>query len=318
MRRLILTLLAIVIPAVLAAAASRAQAQWTAPCIDGEAEPACQFWLGKVAAVHDGDTVEVRITEGPRRLVRVRIVGIQAMEQRVYSSNPRRRRGECHSLEATARLEQLLKASRGVVRLAAQDPASRTGFRWRRSLAVNLNGRWHDVGRILVSEGLALWLPHRLEYGWNVTYSWMAQQAAATGLGLWSTESCGAGPLATLRVKVHANAKGNDSENLNGEWVRIRNEGPTEVSLEDWWIRDSALRRYEFPWWAVVPAGGSIRVRVGDGEPTDRNFYWGLSQPAFENPKPNGHGMGDGAYLFDPQGDLRSWSIYPCYFACGP
>ena len=26
--------------------------------------------------------------------------------------------------------------------------------------------------------------------------------------------------------------------------------------------------------------------------------------------------MGDGAYLFDPQGDLRAWEIYPCLVAC--
>ena len=25
---------------------------------------------------------------------------------------------------------------------------------------------------------------------------------------------------------------------------------------------------------------------------------------------------GDGAYVFDPQGDLRTWSIYPCLVAC--
>jgi len=26
--------------------------------------------------------------------------------------------------------------------------------------------------------------------------------------------------------------------------------------------------------------------------------------------------MGDGAYLFDPGGDLRAWTIYPCAVAC--
>jgi hypothetical protein len=26
--------------------------------------------------------------------------------------------------------------------------------------------------------------------------------------------------------------------------------------------------------------------------------------------------VGDGAYLFDPRGDLRAWMIYPCLVAC--
>jgi hypothetical protein len=30
----------------------------------------------------------------------------------------------------------------------------------------------------------------------------------------------------------------------------------------------------------------------------------------------NGHGGGDGAYLFDPEGDLRAWMMYPCRYNC--
>ena len=32
----------------------------------------------------------------------------------------------------------------------------------------------------------------------------------------------------------------------------------------------------------------------------------------FENTTRDDRGMGDGAYLFDPQGDIRAWMIYPC------
>ena len=30
----------------------------------------------------------------------------------------------------------------------------------------------------------------------------------------------------------------------------------------------------------------------------------------------NGGDVGDGAYLFDPKGDLRAWLIYPCLVSC--
>jgi hypothetical protein len=120
-----------------------------------------------------------------------------------------------------------------------------------------------------------------------------------------------------LGLTVHPNAKGNDFENVNGERVKITNYDPvTPVALDGWWVRDSALRRYYFPAWAVVPPGGSVTVRVGIGTDTETTFYWGLSSPVFENARPDGRGMGDGAYLFDPEGDLRAWMMYPCRFAC--
>jgi hypothetical protein len=51
---------------------------------------------------------------------------------------------------------------------------------------------------------------------------------------------------------------------------------------------------------------------VGRGINTATTLYWGLKRPAFENVRSD-RGIGDGAYLFDPQGDLRAWMIYPCY-----
>jgi hypothetical protein len=36
----------------------------------------------------------------------------------------------------------------------------------------------------------------------------------------------------------------------------------------------------------------------------------------FENATRDNPDIGDGAYLFDPQGDVRAWMIYPCKVAC--
>src|SRR5919108_741490 len=87
-------------------------------------------WDGRVPSFDDGDTVKADI--GRRHNVRVRITGIQAMEQTVYSNTPSRRRGECHALEATARLEQLIRRGHRRVRLSAQDPRSHASARLRR------------------------------------------------------------------------------------------------------------------------------------------------------------------------------------------
>jgi micrococcal nuclease len=301
--------------------AAPAGAEWVGPCLPGTATPSCHFWRGKVKFVDDGDTIDVRLptSTGRRKVVRVRITGIQAMEQYVYTSHPSKRRGECHALPATARVEKLTRRAHGVVRLAAQRPASATGSRLRRWVAVKLHGSWHDIGRVLVKEGHALWLPNRIEYAWNDSYGTLAQSAAAQGLNLWDPDACGVGPseASPLRLTVNFDANGNDFLNVNGEWVTIENSDlVNSVSLAGWWVRDSALRRYTFPSWAVVPPGGHIRVRAGIGSDTDATFYWGLDNPAFENPRFDGRGMGDGAYLFDPQGDLRAWEMYPCRVFC--
>jgi endonuclease YncB( thermonuclease family) len=304
----------------LGSAPAAAQGAATGPCTPGTHAPWCTIWKGKAAFVDDGDTIDVDIPgDGRRKPARVRITGIQAMEQTVYTSFPRKRRGECHALEATARLEQLVKEARGRVRLAAVDPASTSGGRVRRAVSVKINGRWHDVGQILIAEGHALWLPNRTEDAWNVEYSTLSQWAASRGVGLWDPDYCGYGPneLSPFRLTVKWNAPGNDGDNPNGERVRIQNlDLFNPLPLGGWWLRDSALRRYTFPPQLLVPPGGVVYLRVGVGTDTDNTLYWGLPGPVFENIGKDGHGMGDGAYLFDSQGDLRASDIYPCRFAC--
>ena len=299
------TLIALCLLALAPAAAEAA----SGPCLPGGGGPHCQFWTGKVVHVHDGDTMEVR--SGGSNL-RIRITGIQAMEQTVYSSYATRRRGECHAVAATNRVEQLVRKSGGVVRLAAQDPASRSGKRLRRSVAVRSGGGWRDVGSVLVSEGHALWLTNPDEWAWNETYAAAAERAREQRLRLWHPDACGAGPSAgaDIDVRVNWDADGVDVDNPNGEWIRVINRSDRAVPLGGWWVRDSALRRYTFPAWATAEPGDSVTVRVGGGTARDSLFHWGLGEPAFENPADDGRHVGDGGYLFDPDGDLRASDVY--------
>src|SRR5215212_3649968 len=155
MRRLILLLLTSLLLA--AATPAAADAAKRGPCLLRKSGPQCYLWTAKVTFVADGDTVYVDIDgDGSRQRFPVRITGMNAMEQTTYTSKASARRGECHAVEATARLDQLLKAARYRVRLLAQDPASRSGRRLRRSVAVRVKGRWIDIGRTLVGEGHAV------------------------------------------------------------------------------------------------------------------------------------------------------------------
>jgi endonuclease YncB( thermonuclease family) len=316
MHRLGAVFLALVLAAVVAPAAAEAR---TGSCLAPGVQAVCTVWNGKVTTIGDGDTIYVNVEgDGVTGSVSVRVTGVNAAELSVYGSATRRR-GECHATEATARMEQLIRRSKGRVRLAALDPASHSRNRLRRAVAVKINGRWRDVGRLLVAEGHALWLPSREEYVWNRGYSLLATRAASLGLGVWSPNYCGPGPSETARVQVWANsdADGNDSDFVNGEWVKIRNLDPAlELPLGGWWVRDSQLRRFTFPSWATIAPGDTITVYVGDGPDTWTEFFWGMRKPVFENATDGEDAMGDGVYLFDPEGDLRASMMYPCRVNC--
>lgn len=298
----------------------------SAPCLGGLAGSKCLVWNATVVAVDDGDTITARVAGAG--VQHIRLNGVQAME--MFSYKPNHRRGYCHALPARNRLNGLVRRSGGRVKLYAQHKNSRSvgeaRSRFRRTVAVRSGGRWIDAGAVLIREGLALWLPNGDEWAWNGPYSKAAQQAQRRGKRLWNPKACGAGPSqgASLRMKVKWDAENVDGKNVNGEWVRITNSGRRAVSLRGWWLRDSYLRGklhgkkkgrgFQFPKGASIAPRSSITVFAGRGPSSRTRFHWGLSDPPFENATADRVRAGDGAYLFDPDGDVRSFVQYPCRF----
>jgi endonuclease YncB( thermonuclease family) len=320
MSRALRLVLLVAVGALLAPAAAPAPASAAhGPCLpDYPHGPTCTVWKGKVQYVDDGDTLDADVPgDGLGGLLRVRITGIQAMELSSYRAAARA--GDCHAVDATNRLEQLVKRSKKKIRVATLYPESRSRGRRLRSIAVHYGGRWHDVGRILVGEGQALWWPGSTEDASNVRYSVLSQRAAAAHLGLFSPSACGVGPNEGQPISLWANwdADGNDADDANGEWVKIKNQDPVNpLPLDGWYVRDSGLRRFTFPAGSSIAPGGEVTLYAGQGEHFDTEYFWNLTKPVFENTTSDDRGMGDGAYLFDPQGDIRASMIYPCRINC--
>lgn len=304
------------------------------PCIAGlSGGPRCTVWEARVGVVDDGDTLQARVKRAGKfgKRESVRINGLQAMEIHNYGHGAKRA-GDCHSLEASRRLSQLIGGK--MVRLTAQKASSTTTgeggrVRARRNVAVQKGGKWVDVGSIMIAEGWGLPFPNGNEWASNGLYSKLAQEAAARRKNLWNPTGCGAGPAASaiLNLKLKWDADGGpggvpDERNVNGEWVRITNAGAAPVSIGNWWLRDSHFRGprsgnfkgrgYKFPSNTVIPALSSIKVHVGRGSNGGNDLYWGLNEAIFENATSDKKKAGDGAYLFDPKGNLRYYSMYPC------
>jgi micrococcal nuclease len=329
MRRITLLLAAVLAGIIALGAAATANAQSKVPCIPGTSAPLCHVQTGKATFISDGDTIEVDIAgDGTGASKSIRFIGINAMELSRYSKYADRRRGVCHGLEAAALVEGYVKRSRWRVRLLSQAPNPTTGHRLRRSVFVKVGGKWTDLAKIVISEGHALWLPNGGEWAHNREYHLLAEQAAAAQKNLWNPAGCGVGPSpdAQLGVSVNWDADGDDNKNLNGEWVDIRNFGAAPVSLAGWWVRDSYLLYnknhvpgFEFPSYAVIEPGGKARVHMGCGLNTPANpstFYWCQPDTIFENVSWDRKAAGDGAYLFDPRGNLRKPGMYPCLSNC--
>ena len=280
---------------------------------------------GKVVFVDDGDTIDVDVAgDGTGRPVRVRYIGIQSMELSRYSQTLSKLRGECWGVDAAVNLHKLVNKKRVALTSRSASSHSSVNSRPQRSVAVKQGGRWVDTGALQVSAGLVLpdLIPHEPTH--NLDYMRRAQEAAANGVGMWGNPTrCGVGPNQTepLKVTVNWDAEGNDAANVNGEWVDITNLGTVAVPLGGWWVRDAAYRGYKargytIPNGTVVEPGQSVRIRVGHGTNSGNTLYWGLNENIFANVTNAGKFMGDGAWLFDPQGDLRAWEMYPCRHAC--
>ncbi len=318
MQRLVHALLAaLVLPAAsLVAAPVKAAEVLPTHCIPGDStSPICHWRKAKVTFFPDGDTIEV--VEGGTSY-RVRVIGINTMEMTVYSRYRERREGWCHAVEATNRLEDLIAEAGNEVYLAAQDPDSMSGSRYRRSVWTHVDGVWRDLASVLLQEGHALWMPSRQEWA-HREYGRQVQQAAKAGRQLWQRDYCGAGPVQDARISMWVNwdADGIDNENLNGEWVHLRNRGTQDISIAGWTFRQSLHSRgvFVFPEGTMIRAGKAVTLHVGSGINSATRFYWDQPVSVFNNVDRR-YGQGEGGFLLDPHGDLRAWSFWPCRFRC--
>lgn len=101
-------------------------------------------------------------------------------------------------------------------------------------------------------------------------------------------------------VRIHAvqfDAPGDDRQNLNGEWVRLKNTGGDVVLLAGWTLSDATTRDlYTFPAFLLMP-GEPVTVHAGSGMMNDTALFMGKTAPVFAN-------TGDEVVLRDGSGAI--------------
>jgi micrococcal nuclease len=156
---------------------------------------------------------------------------------------------------------------------------------------------------------------HLLKAGWAhlfvlepITYYHqfrrLQEEARAHKGGIWGRGGF-RGPLKI--TTLHADAQGDDRQNLNGEYVRICNIAPRDVDLRGFSLIDRQGHRYLFARGLLRP-GYTALLLTGAGKDIVTGadqllFYWGSSYPIWNN-------KGDKASLRDPQGQVIDTVVY--------
>ena len=220
----------------------------------------------RVDRVIDGDTVEV---SGGRQ---VRLIGINTPEE-----------GEYLYEEATAFARDLLEGKD-----VGLEPGAETVDQFGREL------HYIWVGDALANyEIIRAGFANRYAIPPNIQYDGFFERAEGYSqqdqVGIWQ------GGDNMVRIAfVRADAEGLDEENLNGEFVRLANEGEAEVNLAGYTLRDAGPNVYTFGDVTLLPQR-SISVFTGCGQNTLNEVYWCAELPVWNN-------SGDTAFLNDPEG----------------
>ncbi|QIO25029.1 lamin tail domain-containing protein [Haloarcula sp. JP-L23] len=88
----------------------------------------------------------------------------------------------------------------------------------------------------------------------------------------------------TLSIEtIHADASGDERENLNDEYIVFRNTGDGPLDLGSWTVSDEAGKTYTVPEGYTLDAGATVTLHTGSGTDTDTDLYWDAGSPVWNN-----------------------------------
>ncbi|WP_420450048.1 MBL fold metallo-hydrolase [Candidatus Palauibacter sp.] len=122
-----------------------------------------------------------------------------------------------------------------------------------------------------------------------------ARRVSALTAGAGGALSPGASGAVGIRIRVHADAPGNDHQNPNGEYAVLESLSSEDRAVGGWALCDLANHCFRFPAGAVLKAGEQLVVHTGAGRADGARYYMGRRQAVWNN-------SGDTATLYDDTG----------------
>ncbi len=129
-------------------------------------------------------------------------------------------------------------------------------------------------------------------------------RAKSAKLGIWSTDRY-SGDLHI--TSFHANAKGDDNDNVNGEYMRVCNVGSTQVNLSAFKLTDADGNEWQLPP-IQLPLGHTVKIHSGIGDnqgDPERQIaaYLQSERPVWNNDQ-------DKATLLDASGNVVDFRVH--------
>ena len=241
-----------------------------------------------VTAVVDGDTIRIEYANGTRDTVR--LVGVDTPEVNGQNDPP-----EFEGVPDTADGEACLNsAGRNATEFATEQLLGRTVDI---ATDANLDRRgYYDrlLAYVVVDDQLFNYrlvaTGHARVYESDFTRH-SSFEAAETATrenrsGLWQcTDPDGrvtASPSGLALTSIHADAAGNDNENLNDEYLVFANDGDTPLNISGWTVTDAAGHSYTFRT-VTLESGAEVTLHTGTGTDTQTDRYWGESGAIWNN-----------------------------------
>jgi micrococcal nuclease len=118
-------------------------------------------------------------------------------------------------------------------------------------------------------------------------------EARQQELGIWQY------PEESFCLTIHSfhyNAKGNDNENLNNEYIEFRNKCFSPIDISGWHVKDKANHTYTFKS-VLVENKTKIKLHTGSGEDSETDVYWSSPFAVWNN-------NGDELRMWNSKGSL--------------
>jgi len=241
-----------------------------------------------VTTVVDGDTVKIRFANGSTDTVR--LLGVDTPETHAENSPDefegvpettagRTCLGEAGENATRFMTDRLLGET---VQFSTDATADSRGYYGRLLGYISHEGK--NINYRLVTTGHAR--VYDSEFSLSERFDAAEERARTNGTGVWACASPHAvadGGTTGLVASVHADAAGDDRENLNDEYVVLGNPGETTVDLSGWTVSDEVGASYTVPEGTALAPDDQLRIHTGAGTDTDTDLYWDYGRPVWNN-----------------------------------
>ncbi len=236
-----------------------------------------------VVDVVDGDTLDVRYPNGTTETVR--LLGVDTPE--THSSNtpdefegvPTNSAGEdCLADEGGDAKSFMTSELEGKqVTLKFDSESDKRGYYGRLLAYVYYGGE--DYNYKLIDSGRAR--VYDSTFSRSDSYYSAESEAQSERRDLWRCRDAGGAGDIDIET-IHADASGNDNDNLNDEYVVLGNTGSDTVSLSGWTVSDAAGATYSFSSLSLAP-GETVTLHTGSGSDSSSDVYWNRGSAVWNN-----------------------------------